>query len=364
MRIEGFDPVADTARIRACHELYAAAQPVDDPVLPMMSLPVFTGWFSFGWTLCPREAWLVPGSRPGTAAAACLAELPERENTHAAMISLVVAPAERRGGIGTALLRHAAQRAAGLGRTLLSGEAKEGSAGSAFAAAAGARPGVSDVRRILDPAGLPDGRLATLRSTAGEAARGYSLLSWRGPCPPEYLDQVATLTNAFADAPHSPGEEAEHMTGERVRQTDARTAVQGLRQYTVVARHDETGELAALTALSVDPLQPDWGFQELTAVIRAHRGHRLGLLVKVAMLQQLAAAEPGLEHILTGNADSNSHMIAINDTLGFRPLDRFATWQLGVGRGGITRVTACRRGRTAVTLGTPPRRSPARPAQS
>jgi len=195
---------------------------------------------------------------------------------------------------------------------------------------------VTEVRRLLDPARIPDGLLGTLRSGAEEAARGYSLLSWRGPCPQQYLDQVATLINAFADAPHSPGEEAEQMTGQRVLQTDVRIAAQGLRHYTVVARHDETGELAALTALSVDPLQPDWGFQELTAVTRAHRGHRLGLLVKVAMLQLLAGAEPGLEHIHTANADGNSHMIAINDALGFRPHDRFTTWQLGVGRDGLT----------------------------
>ena len=331
MHIEGFDPVTDTGTIRACHALYAAAQPVDDPGVPMMSLPVFSGWLSWGWSGYPREAWLVPGRETGTAAAACVLELPDIENKHLGTVSIVVAPGQRRGGIGTALLRHAAQRAAGLGRTLLSGEAREGSAGAAFGAATGARLGIAELRRVLDLAGVPAGRLDTLRGQAEAAARGYSLLSWRGPCPQEYLDQVATLVNAFADAPHSPGEEAEHMTGLRVRQADQRAAAQGLRHYTLVARHDETGELAALTALSVDPLQPDWGFQLLTAVTRAHRGHRLGLLVKVAMMELLAEAEPALEHIHTTNADANSHMIAINDALGFQPRERFLTWQLDVG---------------------------------
>jgi hypothetical protein len=37
MRIEGLDPVAGIGKIRACQELYAAGQPVDDPALPMMS---------------------------------------------------------------------------------------------------------------------------------------------------------------------------------------------------------------------------------------------------------------------------------------------------------------------------------------
>lgn len=77
-------------------------------------------------------------------------------------------------------------------------------------------------------------------------------------------------------------------------------------------------------------MQPDWGFQEMTAVTRAHRGHRLGLLIKVAMLDLLAGREPELEHVLTGNADANSHMIAINANLGFRVLDQRQGWQLDV----------------------------------
>jgi hypothetical protein len=67
----------------------------------------------------------------------------------------------------------------------------------------------------------------------------------------------------------------------------------------------------------VDPEAPSWGFQELTAVTRPHRGHRLGLLVKTAMLELLAQAEPQLEFIMTGNAAANDHMIAVNEQLGY-----------------------------------------------
>ena len=328
MRIERFDPVADTEQIVACHRLYAAGHPVDDPAVPMMSLPTFTGWFSMGWTYCPREAWLVPGACGGLPAAASLLELPVTENQHMGWLDITVAPGERRHGIGTVLLRHSARRAAELGRTVLSTMTRDGGAGSAFAAAVGARKGIAEVRRVLDLAGIPDGKLDALRRQAEAEAGGYSLVSWRGPCPPEHLDGLAAVTNALADAPHSPGEEPEHVTGQRIRQSERRVAVQGLRHYTIAARHDQTGELAGLTQLGVDPLQPDWGFQELTAVARAHRGHRLGLLVKVAMLQLLAAREPELEHIVTENADANQHMIAINAELGFRVLDEWQSWEL------------------------------------
>ena len=53
-------------------------------------------------------------------------------------------------------------------------------------------------------------------------------------------------------------------------------------------------ELAGLTELGIDPQDPSWAYQFITAVAREHRGHRLGLLVKVAMLDMLADAEPAL----------------------------------------------------------------------
>ena len=67
----------------------------------------------------------------------------------------------------------------------------------------------------------------------------------------------------------------------------------------------------------IAPEHPEWAYQQLTAVTRPHRGHRLGLLVKTAMLEWLAAAEPGMERIATGNAAANGHMIAVNETLGY-----------------------------------------------
>jgi hypothetical protein len=100
----------------------------------------------------------------------------------------------------------------------------------------------------------------------------------------------------------------------------------GMRGYSVAAVHDATGDMAALTQLEVDPEAPEWGHQGLTAVTRPHRGHRLGLLVKAAMLEQLAAAEPAMERIETGNADANEHMIAVNETLGYEVLNPPWDW--------------------------------------
>ena len=98
----------------------------------------------------------------------------------------------------------------------------------------------------------------------------------------------------------------------------------------VAARAPGPGDLAGLTQVCVDPAVPEWGFQELTAVAGPHRGHRLGLLLKLAMLDLLAAREPQVTRIVTMNADGNQHMIAINEQLGFRMLSRWPSWELDV----------------------------------
>ncbi|HEY0934258.1 MAG TPA: hypothetical protein VGD91_11005 [Trebonia sp.] len=97
------------------------------------------------------------------------------------------------------------------------------------------------------------------------------------------------------------------------------------------AVHDASRELVAMTHLSVEPGDPRWGHQGLTAVTGPHRGHRPGLLVKTTLLEWLAGAEPAVDRVETGNASANQHMIAVNDALGFVPLiPEFHNCELGV----------------------------------
>jgi GNAT superfamily N-acetyltransferase len=330
MRIERFDPVADHTRLAACHQMFEAARPADDPEGPPVSLRGFTGWWAYGWTAEPRETWVALDADGGVAGCYLL-ELPDRENLTQAGVLPLVAAQRRRAGIGTALLRHAAGRAASAGRARLWGEPRVGSPGAAFAVARGARPGLTEARRVLDLAGLNAADLAALSDGARRAAAGYSVLSWQGPTPDAYLDQVAAINDALADAPREEGLEPQRWDADRIRLMDRRQVIiQGLRCYSVAARRDDTGELAGLTQIAVDPEQPTWGFQMITAVTKAHRGHRLGLLIKVAMMELIAEREPQLKTIVTGNSETNAHMIAINAELGYRLLDEFRSWELEV----------------------------------
>jgi len=327
MRIERFDPATDIGAVRACHEIHLAEWRADGVRRAPLSPRAFRAWLSYGLTGDPREAWLARDSA-GEACGWYVLGLPERENRHLAGITLVVAPPRRRAGLGTALLGHAADRARPAGRTMLTSHSQEASAGAAFARALGARHRLTGVFWALRPRSLPAGRLAALRDSAASAAAGYSLVSWEGRVAEDRLVDVAALLDVEEDAPYPEGEDPPGWDPARVRAADQRVAEQGLRFYSVAARADRTGRLVAITQLGVDPLDAGSAFQELTAVARPHRGHRLGLLVKVAMLELLAAHEPQLTQIVTLTAEENEHMIAINAELGFEVLERQLSWEL------------------------------------
>jgi GNAT superfamily N-acetyltransferase len=319
MRIVPWD-ATDPLSTKACCELTLAVQAADDP----LGMPMSERWIRgrlkpFG---DPAQTWFVPGDRPDSALGMYRLRLPERENRQRGGLDLKVHPDCRRRGIGGALLRHAAQRAAENGRSVLGGGVFQGSAGEAFARQAGARPGLDDARRVLVVGRLAPGAVAALRESAARAAAGYSTVTWDGRTPDEYLAGVAAVSNAMSDAPHVPGHQSRVWDAQRVREhLDHEQEVFGARSYFVAALHDATGEMAAITGIDVDPDYPQWASQEITAVARPHRGHRLGLLVKAVMMELLAEAEPALERIVTWNAASNEHMIAINEALGYELLD-------------------------------------------
>jgi GNAT superfamily N-acetyltransferase len=316
MRIAQWNSADETTTL-ACYEVNLAARRVDDPVEPPMSEGTFRVYLADGFDHQPGEVW-VAFDDAGTVTAYYRLNLPDLENTDRAFLDLVVHPAARRGGTGRELLRHGAERAGANGRTIMDSVAVVGGAGEEFARAIGAKLSLSEVRRVQYLGKIAPGVIAGLRAEATLAAAGYSLVSWTGDIPDEHLAGVAEVFNAFNDAPHGEGIEDEFWDANRIRERTGTLLRLGLlRGHGIAAMHDATGEMAGFSAVVVDPECPQWGFQQLTAVVRTHRGHRLGLLVKTAMLDLLADAEPQLEWIVTGNAAENAHMIAVNEQLGY-----------------------------------------------
>jgi GNAT superfamily N-acetyltransferase len=314
------DP-ADTAAAQECDAVVQRAYSTGFPDLAPLPARMLRVWFHYGFMGDPAETWFLrTAGRDGVAGLYRL-ELPDLENQAWASLQIVVHPDVRRQGAGRALLSHAVRRAAATGRARMGGEVRDGSEGDDFAVWAGATPGIGGAVRHLDLRKVPEGKFAGLRAEAARAAAGYSLVTWTGPTPERYLGQLARVMNAYADAPHDAGVETGTLDAARLRdRAEATGEAMGGRRHTVGAVHDATGNLAAMTQLVVDEDWPEWGRQGLTAVTRTHRGHRLGLLVKLAMIDWLAEAEPAVNRIETGNASANTHMIAVNETLGFEEM--------------------------------------------
>ena len=82
--------------------------------------------------------------------------------------------------------------------------------------------------------------------------------------------------------------------------------------------HEASGRLVAWTLLDVYETAPWHAYQQITLVDPAHRGRRLGLLVKIEnLLVRPRRTSRQLRVIDTFNAEANSYMIAINEAMGF-----------------------------------------------
>lgn len=322
--------VDDTGTIAAVVDLVNAAQKVDAP----FSHPETT----FGYTAMMRYGW--DGETPKTFAAresgsvAGLVQLSvsDWDNTHLAWAGFVVHPDLRRQGLGSRLLEFAEEQTRALGRTSMGCDGWDTDATNGFALKQGWPRKGSAINRRQVLASLDRQYLDTVYDEAAAAASSsYELVRIAGSTPVHLLDSVAEMTAAINDAPLDDLDiEDEVFPKERIVAYETAQQSKGNRLYRVVARHGVTGELAGHSVVAVESDRPTIGDQHDTSVVRAHRGHRLGLLLKADMLRWLADVEPGLETIDTWNAESNKHMVQVNERLGYQVLGRGLQFQTGV----------------------------------
>jgi GNAT superfamily N-acetyltransferase len=119
----------------------------------------------------------------------------------------------------------------------------------------------------------------------------------------------------------------EQVDTARLRAKEAVTAAHRKIAVHTVAVHRATGDIAAHTRVDVYDPTAAHGHVLITLVAPAHRGHRLGLLVKLANLRQLREEFPHVQDLWTANADVNAPMIAINERLGYREVEATPIYQ-------------------------------------
>jgi GNAT superfamily N-acetyltransferase len=102
-------------------------------------------------------------------------------------------------------------------------------------------------------------------------------------------------------------------------QGTAAIAKRGDLLHTVAAIAEADGMIAGFTELVV-PGNGKGDAQHFgTGVLPGHRGHGLGLWMKAAAIRQAQERYPELDGLLTDTADTNTHMMRINEALGYAP---------------------------------------------
>lgn len=269
------------------------------------------------------------------------------DDSDTSWLAINVLPQFRRRGIGTALADalEGMARDEGKAKVVLYAPIAEGPgerlpSPTGFGSVVARDPGVlflqqrgytfEQVERLsrlpLPVAGI-DGLVAAAQERSGP---DYRLHTWHGATPERWRADIAELgTRMSTDAPTAGLEEpADVWTVERVIESDERAARESPRvRHTAAVEHVPTGRLVGYTVLSVPPQLHRAVDQYATIVMREHRGHKLGMLLKVGNLQHLAQKRPGHPSVMTFNAEENRHMLDVNEAVGFVAIANESAWR-------------------------------------
>ena len=206
----------------------------------------------------------------------------------------------------------------------------EESRGCAFSRALGARSVLSRLRRELDLTMVDDKELDTLvKAKINELDSDYEIVTWVDRAPDHLVEGVAQLVGRMStDTPRGDRSwESEVWDVSRWREKEDHAFHSG-RGRLAAGAVDRSGHLVAFTDIGILKQEPDVAEQWNTIVEPHHRGHRLGLAVKIANLRHLRREVPGALRLETWNANENTRMIAINELLGFKIVERVDEFQL------------------------------------
>lgn len=177
----------------------------------------------------------------------------------------------------------------------------------------------------IDPATLEK----NLGAAEDKAGADYRVHIWNGFTPERWRDDVAVVFARMAtDAPAGNLEIDEvPWDAERVRQSEEGWSRAGRTALVAAVEHLPSGNLVAYNGLSVPEDRSRPVHQGVTLVLKEHRGRRLGMLTKIANIQQLQAFSPESPSILTENAEENRPMLDVNEAVGFVPIAYEGAWK-------------------------------------
>jgi RimJ/RimL family protein N-acetyltransferase/ribosomal protein S18 acetylase RimI-like enzyme len=223
-----------------------------------------------------------------------------------AYVWIGVLPRARGRGLGDGLWKLAEEHISTLGLERVNADVVGDRAGERFLE----RRGFTDVRTVVVSA--VDPRSADLGEVEARRARawrdGYRLASFAD------ADLPALYRLDMAAGNDSPGEDAPRELSFQEWRCELLEHPDLTHEGSLVVTAGD--EPVAYCALSIDQ-ESRRGRNEGTGTARAHRGHGLATLAKLAQLRW--AAEQEIERIITDNDDGNAPMLAVNRRLGYTP---------------------------------------------
>jgi len=171
-------------------------------------------------------------------------------------------------------------------------------------------------RRLALP--VSNSLLGSLATQARTRHGGYELRTVIGPIPSDLAQGYCDVHNRLTlDAPGGELQvEQSRRTPQILADQDDEIRERGRTRVTALGL-DTTETVVALTCAVVAATGEPHVDQWATIVRPDHRGHGLGIAIKVAQIRSIQQRFPDKRFITTTNAETNAHMVAINEALGF-----------------------------------------------
>jgi GNAT superfamily N-acetyltransferase len=273
-----------------------------------------------------RLAWLASGTDGAPVGSAFLRLFSKEGQEHLAELELAVHPAERRQGVGSALLEPAVSAARDEGRRSLVVQAATGSPGDLFLASRGFRRVLALTYARLALADVDPVRITEVLERPHP---GYELTRWEGTVPPELARTFADSRRAMDDMPMEGTDYGTVVWDvDRVISAAETVAKRGELLHTVAAVDRSDGSIVGFSELVVPGDGRGDAQHYGTGVLPEHRGHGLGLWMKAESIRLARQRHPELGGLLTDTADGNAPMRGINDALGYLPTHSAVEYQL------------------------------------